>query len=81
MKRFQMDRAVMVKRWRQEWENHGRDFGACHCGRGMGTMRKHRPNESHAPGKCWLCDAQRADAHRARRRERYGARAMIGEDT
>lgn len=79
MLRFQMDRAVMVRRWRQEWENHGRDLGACHCGRGMGTMRKHRPHESHSPGHCWLCDAQRMGARQDRRRERYGARSMIAE--
>ncbi len=33
----------MVKRWRREWEIHGLDFGNCHCGAGMGTMRKQRP--------------------------------------
>ena len=74
MKRFQMDRPVMVKRWRMEWEKHGRDFGNCHCGAGMGTMRKHRPNEAHSPGKCGLCDLERIWARQARRRVRYAGR-------
>jgi hypothetical protein len=43
MNRFQLERPLMIKRWRQELEKHGGDFGNCHCGRGMGTMRKHRP--------------------------------------
>lgn len=78
MKRFQMDRPVMVKRWRIEWESHGRDFGNCHCGRGMGTMRKHRPYEGHG-AKCGICGYEQALARQARRRERYGARAVIAE--
>lgn len=78
MKRFQMDRAVMVKRWRQEWENHGRDFGACHCGRGMGTMRKHRPFEGHG-AKCGICGYEQFLARLERRRTRYAGRASIDE--
>jgi hypothetical protein len=78
MKRFQMDRPVMVKRWRKEWEAHGRDFGNCHCGRGMGTMRKHRPFEGHGR-KCGLCGIEIMEAEMARRRERYGAKAAIVE--
>jgi hypothetical protein len=74
MKRFQMDRHIMVKRWRQEWIKHGRDFGKCHCGAGMGTMRKHRPNESHPSSSCRLCMWMREDARKERRRERYAGR-------
>lgn len=77
MQRFQLDRPVMVRRWRQEWENHGRDFGDCHCGAGMGTMRKHRPNESHASSSCRLCAWERAWRKRDRRRERYEARRNL----
>ena len=79
MRRFQMDRPIMVKRWRQEWRNHGGDFGACHCGLGMGTMRKHRPNEGHPASSCGLCAMEQAWARRARRQLRYSARAAIGE--
>jgi len=79
MKRFQMDRHVMVTRWRKEWEAHGRDFGACHCGRGMGTMRKHRPYESHPSSSCRVCAWERTEGRKQRRRERYAARHVISE--
>lgn len=79
MKRFQMDRAIMVKRWRVEWEKHGRDFAGCHCGAGMGTMRKHRPYESHASSKCGICGWERYLARQERRRERREGKAMICE--
>jgi len=74
-----MDRPIMVKRWRREWEIHGRDFGNCHCGAGIGTMRKHRPYETHSPGKCRLCDLERLMARRDHRRERYAKRSVIQE--
>lgn len=45
MKRWQMERPLMIKRWRREWRLHDSNFGTCHCGRGMGTMRKHKPGE------------------------------------
>jgi hypothetical protein len=79
MKRFQMERPLMVKRWRREWELHGRDFGRCHCGLGMGTMRKHRPQESHPSNSCGLCAAERLANRQDRRRQRYAARALIEE--
>lgn len=77
MKRFQMDRPVMVKRWRIEWEKHGRDFGNCHCGRGMGTMRKHRPRESHSSSKCRVCALERLMVRKARRQARYAAKQLV----
>jgi len=79
MKRFQMERPLMIKRWRREWEIHGRDFGNCHCGLGMGTMRKHRPLESHPSSSCRLCAGERDWAREERRRRRYEARAVISE--
>jgi hypothetical protein len=79
MKRFQMDRPIMVKRWRIEWELHGRNFGNCHCGEGMGTMRKHRPRESHPSSSCGLCRWERTYARQERRRKRYAGRTMIAE--
>jgi hypothetical protein len=79
MLRFQTDRALMVKRWRQEWLKHGRDFKACHCGAGLGTMRKHRPYESHPSSSCGLCRALREEAHLKRRRARYAGRAVLAE--
>lgn len=78
MQRFQLDRAIMVKRWRIEWESHGRNFGKCHCGLGMGTMRKHRPYEGHG-AHCSICWMEQLLAREARRRERYAARRVIAE--
>lgn len=67
MKRFQMDRPVMVKRWRIEWEKHGRDFGNCHCGRGMGTMRKRRPYGSCGCPHCqWVKAAEKRESRTVR---------------
>lgn len=77
MQRFQKDRPIMVRRWRQEWVNHGRDFGNCHCGLGMGTMRKHRPNEGHPSSSCRLCARERAWEKRQRRSMRYTARRRL----
>ena len=79
MQRFQLDRAIMVRRWRREWEAHGRNFGACHCALGIGTMRKHRPYESHASNSCRLCMWERVLARQGRRRRRYAARVEIVE--
>lgn len=75
MQRFQLDRPVMVRRWRTEWLAHGRDFGKCHCGLGMGTMRKHRPHESHPSNSCRLCAWVRYDRRKENRRDRYAGRA------
>jgi hypothetical protein len=79
MLRFQIDRPIMVRRWRQEWEAHGRDFGNCHCGLGIGTMRKHRPNESHPSSSCGVCRREREDLKQERRRDRRAARAAIAQ--
>lgn len=80
MLRFQLERAIMVKRWRKEWENHGRDFGNCHCGAGLGTMRKHRPGESHPSSSCRLCALQREWKRQIKRQERYAARKVISRE-
>jgi hypothetical protein len=77
MLRFQLDIPIMVKRWRKEWEIHGRDFGKCHCGKGMGTMRKHRIYEMHAPSKCGLCAWERHTELLRRRKERYAGKKII----
>lgn len=77
MQRFQLDRAIMVKRWRVEWNVHGRDFGKCHCGLGMGTMRKHRPYESHPSSSCSFCELIRLDKRKKRRQQRYAAKWQI----
>ena len=77
MYRFQADKPIMVRRWRQEWEVHGRDFGNCHCGKGAGTMRKHRVYESHPSSSCKICAAERFFARLERRRARYSARVAL----
>jgi hypothetical protein len=69
----------MVKRWRKEWEIHGRDFKNCHCGAGIGTMRKHRPLESHPSSSCGICAVDRFFARMERRRKRYGAKSILSE--
>lgn len=79
MQRFHIERAIMVKRWREEWQIHGRDFGDCHCGLGMGTMRKHRARESHPSSSCRLCAIERFWDRQIRRRARYAARVVINE--
>jgi hypothetical protein len=79
MKRFAMERPLMVRRWRREWEVHGRNFGNCHCGLGMGTMRKHRPLESHPSSSCRLCAGIRDASRLERRQQRYTARRVIEE--
>jgi hypothetical protein len=80
MLRFQLDRPLMVKRWRKEWKQHGRDFGNCHCGLGAGTMRKTRPYaKPHSPNRCSICDIYRMEKRQNGRRERYGARLSIEE--
>lgn len=77
MKRFQMELPLMIRRWRQEWQAHGRNFGNCHCGLGLGTMRKHKVYESHPSSSCRLCAAERDGERMDRRRQRYAARAII----
>lgn len=79
MYRFQVERPLMLKRWRQEWIKHGRDFGNCHCAAGIGTLRKHRPYESHPSSSCRFCAIERLFARRERRKHRYAARKVIEE--
>jgi hypothetical protein len=80
MQRFQLEVPLMLKRWRKEWEQHGRDFGGCHCGAGMGTMRKHRPHEkAHSPHRCGICDAYRWEKRQHNRRLRYAGRRASTE--
>lgn len=40
-------------------------------------MRKKRPFDSHAPGKCRMCDFERHDIKRERRRDRYKGKANL----
>lgn len=80
MKRFQMERALMLRRWHRERLNHGGDFGDCHCGKGMGTMRKHRPNESHPSSSCRACAYDRYYWKMESRRARYAKRAVLIEE-
>lgn len=80
MQRFQRERSLMAKRWRIEWRAHGCDFGTCPCGKGAGTMRKHRPFESHPSQSCRLCALERAFARQERRRARRQGRAVIAHE-
>jgi hypothetical protein len=78
MRRFHEEIPLMVKRWRKEWEVHGRDFGKCHCGLGKGTMRKHRIYEGHGPNQhCGICAIEAETKKLNKRRERYNRRALI----
>ena len=69
MKRFAIEKQMMLARWKQEKAKHGGDFGNCHCAKGPGTMRKHRPYESHPPSSCRIC-ALRADMQKRENRKR-----------
>lgn len=63
MKRWHEARehTVMFQRWKQEMENHGYDWrnpptdsNACHCAKGIGSMRKRTPaGHSH---HCLMCN-------------------------
>lgn len=74
MKRFQMDRLILVRRWRIECEKHGKDFTDCHCSRGMCTMRTHRPYERSPTTNRSYCHLRRLIARRDRRQEHYTGR-------
>jgi hypothetical protein len=52
MRRFHSERehALMFRRWKEEMKSHGYDWrrpptdpDACHCARGIGSMRRHTP--------------------------------------
>jgi len=79
MRRFHVERPLMIRRWRREWELHSRDFSNCHCGRGIGTMRKHKPLESHPSSSCGVCAEHRLLSRLERRRRRYEACRVIEE--
>jgi hypothetical protein len=57
MKRWHVERPLMLRRWQLEKEKHtdnGEIVGDCHCLRGPGFMRKRRPYGCHRP-RCKLC--------------------------
>lgn len=65
MKRWRSERALMLRRWRQEIAKHeGRHSGEaplppsgdhlCHCYRGAGFLRKRRPHGCGRP-RCGIC--------------------------
>lgn len=76
MKRFQDDLPVMLRRLRFEYAKHSKDGLDCPCLQGPGTMRKHRPDESHSSGNCSLCRWERDAKRRTKRKERRIARAV-----
>jgi hypothetical protein len=73
MRRWHADETLMRRRQNFEKSKHfNRTTGAtdeCHCLAGIGTMRKHRPNES-CGDRCSLCDLQRLGKRLARRKAR-----------
>lgn len=79
MKRFQMDRPMMAKRRRREWEIHSRKSENFPFGASMGAMRKHRPLERSCSRPCYGCAITQFKARLARRRERYEIRAQALE--
>lgn len=73
MRRWHADEALMRRRQRFEIAKHrNRTTGEtdrCHCLEGIGTMRKHRPNES-CGDRCSLCDLRRLGKKLTRRKTR-----------
>ena len=81
MKRWHAERALMLRRWRQEKAKHA-EFGQdCHCLRGPGFMRKRRAHDSHGPNQhCFVCELERNERRAERRRLRYSARDVIRQE-
>lgn len=73
MQRWHAEEALMRRRQKVEILKHRNritgELDQCHCLAGIGTMRKHRPNES-CGDHCGLCDLHRDAKRRARRRQR-----------
>lgn len=73
MRRWHSEVALMTRRQNFEIVKHGdRTTGEtfqCHCLDGIGTMRKHRPNES-CGDTCSLCDHHRFYKRVNRRQQR-----------
>jgi hypothetical protein len=77
------ERAIMLRRWRQEIAKHEDDpFGYaplppvgeefCHCYRGMGFLRKRKPHDCGRP-RCWLCHGEKFYAAKARAKNQRDA--------
>lgn len=63
MRRFHSSReqAIMFRRWKMEMEQHGYDWrnpptdpAACHCAKGIGSMRKRAPLDC-GKTRCAMC--------------------------
>ena len=87
MQRWQQERYLMLKRWREEVESHrDLDFGyieeGCHCLRGKGTMRKRRPYDRCAPNQhCACCEMEREENRLKIKRERREGKERCRYDT
>jgi hypothetical protein len=74
MRRWHEERALMLRRWREEIAIHEGlwppscvivlppeipdSSSACHCYRGMGFLRKHRP-WGHSRPRCYTCKSRK----------------------
>jgi hypothetical protein len=91
MRRWHQEHDLMLRRWRQEIAKHERaprgtlapvpPIGeeACHCYRGMGTMRTRSPWDCGNP-RCGVChyDKQHPKARHAARRAAIAAELSAG---
>lgn len=78
MRRWHQEQTLMFKRWKFEMNDHGYDWrnppmdpAACHCARGIGSMRKRTPRGHHRA--CLLCNYSKYLCNGERRREKYAA--------
>lgn len=80
MQRWHSEVALMERRRKFELNKHRNritgETDACHCLAGLGTMRKHRPNES-CGDHCSLCDLRRLGKRLALRKFRRAMREAV----
>lgn len=78
MRRWHQEVEIMSKRWQEEMRNHGYDWrnpptdrNACHCVRGVGSMRKRTPHGHHR--HCLMCNGEKYLFKTRRRRESHAS--------
>lgn len=81
MRRWHNETKIMHRRWRAEMKQHGYDWrnpptdrDACHCVRGIGSMRKRTPFGHHR--HCLMCNGEKY-LYKMRRKERASIQLEI----
>lgn len=80
MQRWHKEKALMFRRWkiemmihRYDWRNPPTDPEACHCAKGIGSMRKRTPAGHRR--RCCLCNPHKC-VPKARQNKEYRALAF-----